>query len=105
MRLWLCTCFLVITGFGSEVMAESPFDGTWSARVVRQVGDQHLTIVLTSDDAGRVTGSLAGQSETELQIVWGFVKGDLIVFKVDVFLANEVLRRLGVADAASIRFL
>ena len=105
MRLWLCTCFLVITGFGSQVMAESPFDGTWSAHVVRQVGAQDLTIVLTSDDAGRVTGSLAGQSETELQIVWGFVKGDLIVFKVDVSLANEVLRRLGVAPDRPLPFV
>ena len=97
MRLWLCTCVLVITGFGSQVMAESLFDGTWSGQVVRQVRAQDLTIVLVSDEARRVTGSLAGQSETELQIEWGFVKGDLVVFKVDVLLANEVLRRLGVA--------
>ena len=70
----------------------SPFDGTWSAHVVRQVGDQDLTIVLMSDDAGRVTGSLAGQSDAELMIAWGFVKDDLIVFKVDVSLAdNRVL--------------
>ena len=105
MRLWLCVCVLVITGFGSQVMAESPFDGTWSARVVGQVGEQNLTIVLTSDDAGRVTGSLAGQSETELQIEWGFVKGDLVVFKVDVVLANEVLRRLGVAPDRPLPFV
>ena len=105
MRLWPCVCFAVTTGFGSQVMAESPFDVTWSARVVRQVGDQNLTIVLTSDDAGRVTGSLAGQSETELQITWGFVKGELIVFKVDVLLANEVLRRLGVAPDRPLPFV
>ena len=105
MRLWLCVCFVVITGFGAQVMAESLFDGTWSARVVRQVGDQNLKIVLTSDDAGRVTGSLGGQSETDLQIVWGFVKGDLVVFKVDVLLANEVLRRLGMALDRSLPFV
>lgn len=105
MRLWLCVCFVLTTGFGAQVMAESLFDGTWSARVVRQVGDQNLTIVLTSDDAGRVTGSLTGQSETELQIAWGFVKGDLIVFKVDVLLANEVLSRLGVAPDRPLPFL
>jgi hypothetical protein len=105
MRVWLCACVLLITGFGSQAMADSPFDGTWSARVVRQVGEQNLTIVLTSDDAGRVTGSLAGQSETELQIVWGFVKDDVIVFKVDVSLANEVLRRLGVALGRPLPFV
>jgi len=105
MRLWLCVCFILTTGFGAQVMAESLFDGTWSARVVRQTGDQNLTIVLTSDDAGRVTGSLTGQSETELQIVWGFVKADLIVFKVDVLLANEVLRRLGVTPDRPLPFV
>ena len=89
---WLCACLVVISGFGSQVTAVSPFDGTWSAHVVRQVGDQDLTIVLMSDDAGRVTGSLAGQSDAELMIAWGFVKDDLIVFKVDVSLAdNRVL--------------
>ena len=105
MRLWLCVCFILTTGFGAQVMAESLFDGTWSARVVRQTGDQNLTIVLTADDAGRVTGSLTGQSETELQIVWGFVKADLIVFKVDVLLANEVLRRLGVTPDRPLPFV
>ena len=89
MRLWLCVCFVVISGFGSQVMAASPFDGTWSAHVVRQVGHQDLTIVMTSDDAGRVTGSLAGQADAELEIAWCFVKGDVIVFSVDVSLAND----------------
>ena len=89
MRLWLCACFVVIAGFGAQVMAASPFDGTRSAHVVRQVGDQDLTIVLTSDDAGRVTGSLVGQADAKLQIAWGFVKDDVIVFKVDVSVAND----------------
>ena len=92
MRLWLCACFAVISGFNSPVMAASPFDGTWSAHVAGlSIGDQDLTIVLTSDDDGRVTGSLAGQSDAELTIVWGFVKGDVIVFKVDVSMANDRL--------------
>ena len=89
MKWWLCGCVVVVSGFGAQVMAASPFDGTWSAHVVRQVGDQDLTIVLTSDDAGRVTGSLAGQADAELEIAWGFVKDDVIVFKVDVSLAND----------------
>ena len=89
MRLWLCACVAVISGFGSQVMAASPFDGTWSAHVVRRSADQDLTLVLTSDDAGRVTGSLVGQADSELAIAWGFVKDDVIVFKVDVPMSNN----------------
>ena len=91
MRLWLCVSVALMFAFGSQLMAASSFDGTWSAHVVRQVGDQDLTIVLTSDDAGRVTGSLAGQADAELKIEWGFVKDDVIVFKVVVPLANDRL--------------
>lgn len=91
MRLWLSLCIAATFGFSPQVMAASQFDGTWSAHVVRQVGDQDLTIVLTSDDAGRVTGLLSGQADVELTIEWGFVKDDVIVFKVVVPLANDRL--------------
>ena len=90
-RLRLCACFVLVAvfGLGSHAQAASPFDGTWSGLVVRTAGNQQLTITLKSDEAGRVTGSLAGQADTVLSIEWGMLKGDLIAFKVNVPGANN----------------
>jgi hypothetical protein len=65
-------------------MAASPFDGMWSAHVVRPLpaGPQDLTIRLNTDEGGKVTGSLAIQGGAESPLDWGMIKGDLITFKV-----------------------
>jgi hypothetical protein len=65
-------------------LADSPFDGTWTAEVVRPAPapKQDLTITLSSDDKGKVTGKVAIAGGPESTIDWGFVKGDLITFRV-----------------------
>ena len=70
---------------GSAVgSAAGPFDGKWTAHVVRPApaGNQDLAITLTSSAEGKVTGSLAIQGGAESTIEWGMIKGDLIAFKV-----------------------
>lgn len=65
--------------------AASPFDGKWTGVFNRPqpAGDQHVTISLATDDMGRVTGvmTLAGVA-SEVLIEWGYVKDDLIVYKI-----------------------
>jgi hypothetical protein len=63
--------------------AAGPFDGKWTAHVMRPApaGPQDLTITLTTN-AGKVTGSIAIQGGGQSPIDWGMVKGDLIVFKL-----------------------
>jgi hypothetical protein len=43
---------------------------------------QDLTITLAADPGGKVTGSVAIQGGMTSPIDWGFVKGELITFKV-----------------------
>src|SRR5712691_5770163 len=63
--------------------AAGPFDGKWTAHVMRPApaGPQDLTITLNTDE-GKVTGSIAIQGGGQSPIDWGMVKGDLIVFKL-----------------------
>jgi len=65
--------------------AESPFDGKWTGVFNRPApaGDQAVTISVATDDMGRVTGvmTLAGVTG-EVPIEWGYVKDDLIVYKI-----------------------
>jgi hypothetical protein len=63
--------------------AAGPFDGNWTAHVMRPApaGPQDLAITLKADE-GKVTGSIAIQGGGESRIEWGMVKGDLIVFKL-----------------------
>ena len=91
MRAWLCASLVVIFGLAAHVMAASPFDGKWSAHVVRPApaGPQDLTITLNTDEGGKVTGSLAIQGGGESPLDWGMIKGDLITFKVKVPGANN----------------
>ena len=81
MRMALCSaCLLVFVAVGS---AAGPFDGKWTAHVVRPApaGPQDLTITLSTTE-GKVAGSIAIQGGGQSTIDWGIVKGDLIVFKL-----------------------
>jgi hypothetical protein len=70
-------------GFASLALADSSFDGKWTANVVRPApaGNQTLAITLNTKE-GKVTGSMIIQGAGESPIEWGIVKGDLITFKV-----------------------
>lgn len=77
--------FVVCFWFAVAVCsAAGPFDGKWAATVVRPApaGNQVLSITLKTDEAAKVTGSLAIQGGPESPIEWGMMKGDLITFKV-----------------------
>jgi hypothetical protein len=76
-------------GFASLAAGQSAFDGQWSAQVVRPAPapTQNLTITLKSD-AGKVSGSVVGADPGETPIEWGYIKGDLITFKVQMQVAN-----------------
>ena len=67
MCLWMTVCF-----------AASPFDGKWSA----EVGTEKITFTIATDEKGAVTGTVATEGAGEALIEWGFVKGDLVTFKV-----------------------
>lgn len=65
--------------------AESPFDGKWTGVFNRPApaGDQAVTISVATDDMGRVTGAMTLAGVTgEVPIEWGYVKDDLIVYKI-----------------------
>src|SRR5262249_19338298 len=65
------------------VFADSAFDGTWKAEVIRPAPNpkQDLTITLNTDK-GKVSGKIEIQGGGETPIEWGITKGDLITFKV-----------------------
>ena len=58
--------------FAAMCSAAGPFDGTWTAHVVRPApaGPQDLTIRLATDE-GKVTGSIAIQGGGQSPIEWG----------------------------------
>ena len=70
----------------TSCFAASPFDGKWTGVFNRPApaGDQAVTISVATDEMGRVTGSmtLAGVP-AEVPIDWGYVKDDLIVYKIN----------------------
>jgi hypothetical protein len=76
-------CSVALWLFVAVCAAAGPFDGTWSAHVMRPApaGPQDLTITLSTNE-GKVTGSIAIQGGGQSPIDWGIVKGDLIVFKL-----------------------
>ena len=79
----IVTCGVCLWLFGAVCSAAGPFDGKWTAHVVRPApaGPQDLTITLNTSE-GKATGSIAIQGGGQSAIDWGMVKGDLIVFKV-----------------------
>jgi len=82
-RLLLAVAILGVCA--SATKAQSSFDGKWTANVVRPApaGNQMLTINLMTAADGKVTGSVNIQDVKDpAPIAWGFVKGDLIVFKI-----------------------
>ena len=81
MKLVMCSVGLWLVV--AVCAAAGPFDGTWSAHVMRPApaGPQDLTITLSTNE-GKVTGSIAIQGGGQSPIDWGIVKGDLIVFKL-----------------------
>lgn len=58
--------------------AATPFDGKWAA----EAGTEKLTITLAVQEGGKVTGGIALDGGADTPIEWGFVKGDLIAFRV-----------------------
>ncbi|MDP9054061.1 MAG: hypothetical protein M3N93_07120 [Acidobacteriota bacterium] len=70
-------------GFASLALAESAFDGNWTADIARPAPGavQSLAIALNTKE-GKVTGSILVKGGGEFPIEWGFVKADLITFKV-----------------------
>jgi hypothetical protein len=57
--------------------AQTPYDGKWTG----QAGNENLTFTFTTTES-KVTGVVALEGGADTPIDWGFVKGDLIVFKV-----------------------
>jgi len=98
---------LSMLGFASLAMADSAFDGKWTAEVVRPApaGNQTLAITLNTKE-GKVTGSMLIQGGGESPIEWGIIKGDLITFKVKMPFNNmtAVFVYLGKLDGDQIIF-
>ena len=57
--------------------AQTPFDGQWNG----MAGNENLTLTFTTDE-GKVTGMVALEGGVDTAVEWGFVKSDLITFKV-----------------------
>jgi len=86
MRVLLCGMCLWL--FAAVCSAAGPFDGKWTAHVMRPTaGPQDLIIVLSTNE-GKATGSLTIQGGATSPIEWGMIKGDLIAFKVKMPFQN-----------------
>ena len=98
---------LSIVGFASLAQADSTFDGKWTADIVRPApaANQILAITLNAKE-GNVTGSILIQGGGESPIEWGFIKGDLITFKVKLpyFDTTAIYIYLGKLDGDQIAF-
>jgi hypothetical protein len=108
MRRLLCGLFVVVLALVASLLAAGSFDGKWTARVVRPAPatPQDLTITLAADQGGKVTGSVAIQGGMTSMIDWGFVKGDLITFKVRLPFNDQVVPfvYIGLVQGDSIAF-
>jgi hypothetical protein len=83
--MWLCAVVC---------SAASPFDGKWEGTFVRPApaGNQDVTITLSTDPGGKVAGSMTLQGVNgEVPIEWGYVKDDLITYRVRVPGQNGVV--------------
>ena len=92
MRRQICGLIIAVALGVCTVTAASPFDGKWTAHVIRPApaSPQDLTITLNADQGGKVTGSVAVQGGMESAIDWGFVKGDVVVFKVKMPFNDQI---------------
>jgi len=80
--------------------AATPFDGNWTAHVVRAAGNQDLTITLTTTD-GKVTGTLGIGSRSAVIGIAGEPGGWLLPAAVPAFDAPDaptVSATIGLAD-------
>ncbi len=83
--VWLCA---------AVCSAASPFDGKWTGTFVRPApaGNQDVTITLSTDQGGKVAGSMMLQGVTgDVPIEWGYVKDDVITYRVKVPGQNGVV--------------
>jgi len=98
---------LSIFGFASLAQADSTFDGKWTADIVRPApaANQILAITLNAKK-GNVTGSILIQGGEKSPIEWGFIKGDMITFKVKMpyFDTTAIYIYLGKLDGDQIAF-
>jgi hypothetical protein len=109
MRRLMCGLVVMLAfGCAAALTAAGPSDGKWTARVIRPAPatPQDLTITLASDQGGKVTGSVAIQGGMESPIEWGFVKGDLVTFKVKMPFNDQVVPfvYIGTVQGATISF-
>jgi hypothetical protein len=97
----------VVLGFISPVFADGPFDGKWTADVVRPApaGPQTLAFNFAVTE-GKVTGTFAIQGTDTVPIDWGMTKGDVIAFKVKMAFNNAptTFVYLGKIDGDQISF-
>ena len=80
--------------YAAVCSAASPFDGKWAGTFLRPApaGNQDVTITLNTDQGGKVTGAMTLQGVTgEVSIEWGFVKDDVITYRVRVPGQNGVV--------------
>lgn len=104
MKVGLCGVFVWL--IVAACSADGPFDGKWTAHVIRPTaGPQDLTITLSSN-GGKVTGSLAIEGSAASPIEWGMIKSDLIAFKVKMPFQNgtQTFVYLGKLDGDRIAF-
>lgn len=83
--LWFCA---------AVCSAASPFDGKWTGTFLRSApaGNQDVTITLNTDPGGKVIGSMTLQGVAgEVPIEWGFVKDDLVTYRVRVPGQNGII--------------
>jgi hypothetical protein len=92
-RLIMCGALAGAVGFLAVVSAAGSVDGKWAAHVIRPAPatPQDLVITLAADQGGKVTGSVAIQGGMDSPIEWGFVKGDLVVFRVRMPFNDQVV--------------
>jgi hypothetical protein len=98
---------LSMVGFASLAQADGTFDGKWTADIARPApaASQILAITLNAKE-GKVTGSIQIQGGGEFPIEWGFIKSDLITFKVKMpyFETTALYIYLGKLDGDQIAF-
>jgi hypothetical protein len=89
MKFRVALLLICLFAFASFAAGQTAFDGKWTAEVKRPAPNpsQNLTITVKTD-AGKVSGSVVGADPADSPIEWGFVKGDLITFKVKMQVAN-----------------